>query len=353
MNNDKCINNEHLSKSYRVPLNTGDTIPIIGFGTWSLKGDDAYRTTITAIEAGYRHFDTAYSYDNEIPIGDAIRKLISEEKIKRSELFITSKLWNTCFRPDLVRNAIHQTLNNLQMNYIDLYLIHTPCAFRELTGYIYPRNNDKTLQFSDVDYIPTWYEMKKIYYEGLARNVGVSNFNIDQMERVIKTGFIPAVLQIECHPFFTQHELRRYCQNHGIHVTAHSPLGTPNRLIGFSGLPKLLDNEIINDIAASYGKTAAQIVVRYQIQKGNSAIPKSMRDDRIRSNIEVFDFLLNENEMWLLDNLGYTRRCCPLLELVHSFFILSLNTINIIQLKNHHFSSIFTSLIFFVQVHGP
>lgn len=317
---------ENQSQSYSLPLNTGETIPVIGLGTWPIKGIDAYRAVKTAIEAGYRHIDTAFAYENEIPIGQAIKDLIRDEKIKRNEIFVTSKLWNTFHRPDLVRSAFEQTLNNLQMNYIDLYLIHTPCAFREDTNEIYPRNHDKTIQFSDVDFVETWLELKKIYYEGLTRSIGVSNFNIAQMKRIINTGLMPSVLQIECHPFLVQCELLNFCQSNGIHVTAHSPLGTPNRLIGFNGLPKLLDNKVINDIAAVYGKTAAQIVIRYHIQKGNSVIPKSSKSERICSNINVFDFVLSDADMFALDNIGYSRRCCPLMESVITiiFMILSI-----------------------------
>lgn len=304
-----------LTKSTRFPLNTGYTIPIIGLGTYQLKDNEAMQAVDAALNAGYRHFDTAYAYENEMAIGQAIAQQIRLGKITRHDVFITSKLWNTFHRPDLVRRAFYKTLHNLQMNYVDLYLIHTPCSFRENTGEMYPRNADQTIQFSDVNFIDTWMEMKKIYDEGFARNVGVSNFNIKQMEQIVGTGFIPAVLQIECNPFCVQPDLLHYCQLHGIHVTSHSPLGTPNRLIGFSGLPKLLNNKIINEIAQSYGKTPAQIVIRYQVQKGNSVIPKSARPERIRDNVDVFDFYLTANDMRSLDNLDVNVRCCPLLEL--------------------------------------
>lgn len=305
-----------LTKDASIPLNTGYTIPIIGLGTYQLKDNEVTGVIEAGLAAGYRHFDTAYAYQNEKAIGKSIAQQIRLGKITRHDVFITSKLWNTFQRPDLVRHAFYKTLHNLQMNYIDLYLIHTPCSFREDTNEIYPRNEDKTIQFSDVNFIDTWMEMKEIYDEGFARNVGVSNFNIKQMEQIVQTGFIPAVLQIECNPFCVQPDLLHYCQSHGIHVTSHSPLGTPTRLIEFSGLPILLNNKIINEIAQSYGKTPAQIAIRYQIQKGNSVIPKSSKSDRIRENIEVFDFYLTANDMKSLDTLDVNIRCCPLLELV-------------------------------------
>jgi aldehyde reductase len=314
LNETHCGNASHLSKDTRIRLNTGHTIPIIGLGTYTLKDGEAMQAVDAALDAGYRHFDTAYAYENEIPIGQVIARRIQSGKITRHDLFITSKLWNTFHRPNLVRRAFYKTLHNLQMNYIDLYLIHTPCSFRENTGEIYPRNDDRTIQFSDVNLIDTWMELKRIYDEGFAKNVGVSNFNIKQMKEIVQTGFIPAVLQIECNPFCVQPDLLNYCRSYGIHVTSHSPLGTPTRLIGFSGLPILLNNKIINEIAQSYVKTPAQIVIRYQMQKGNSVIPKSSRPERIRANIDVFDFFLTEHDMRSLDNLDVSVRCCPLLD---------------------------------------
>lgn len=296
-------------------LNTGDQIPIIGLGTWSSKGDELYEAIRVAVEAGYRHFDTAFAYQNETDIGRAIKDLISEGKITRREIFITTKLWNTCHRRDLVREALFNSLRRLQMNYIDLYLIHTPCAFAETNDHVvFPRDESKNIIYADVDYIDAWNEMVKLSNEGLVKNIGVSNFNVEQLNRIIRTGFLPAVLQIECHPFLTQTDLLHFCRRRGIHVTSHCPLGSPNRVIGFNGLPKLLDNKTIYEIAKLYGKTPAQILIRYQIEKGNSVIPKSVREDRIQLNIMVFDFCIKPDDMDMLDALNCDLRYCALLE---------------------------------------
>lgn len=306
------------SKIPCIRLNTGDTIPIVGFGTVGMKGEDVQKPIEWCIDAGYHHIDTAHAYENEMEIGTVLRRLMDEGKTTRRGLFITSKLWNTFHRPDLVRPAFDQTLRHLQLDYIDLYLIHTPCAFAEETDELFPRNGDKTIRFSSVDYVDTWLEMKKLYDDGLARNIGVANFNIEQLQRIIATGFVPAVLQIECNPFCVQTDLLQFCAAHGIRVTAHSPLGQPSRLIGFNGVPKLLFNKTVQDAADAHGKTAGQILIRYQIQKGHSVLPTSMRELHIRSNIDVFDFDLTADEMHALGHLEVKMRSFLFMEYVYS-----------------------------------
>lgn len=229
------IPNEH----HRVRLNTGDGMPTIGWGTYMINSDEIGSCIDYAIEAGYRHIDTAFAYDNEMAIGAGLQRLKKLGKVTRRELFITSKLWNTFHRPELVRPAFMQSLKYLQLDYLDLYLMHTPCAFAldvEHPGDMYPRHRDQTIRFDNTsDYVNTWLEMKKLFDDGLVRNIGVANLNIDQLKRIIATGTVPAVLQIECNPFCVQNDLWQFCAAHGIHVSAHSPLGAPSRLIGFDG----------------------------------------------------------------------------------------------------------------------
>lgn len=297
-----------------MQLNSGEKIPVIGLGTSNAKGEQIYESIKTAIDVGYRHIDTAFVYENELEIGKTLGHLFKKGHCTRNELFITTKLWGTFYRSDLVRSACLQSLNNLQLDYIDLYLMHTPCALKEDTNELRPRDNNHNVVYSDVNFIDTWLEMKKLRDEKLVKSIGVSNFNIEQLEQLVGTGIIPAVLQIECHPFLTQTKLLAFCNAHGIHVTAHSPLGSSNRLIGFAGEPKLLADEQINRIAQINGKTAAQIVIRYQIQNGNSVIPKSVHKHRIIENFNVFDFELNSDDMKTLDKLNFGRRFCALIE---------------------------------------
>lgn len=316
-----------------VELNTGEKMPLIAFGTHQLSVDEIQEPLEAAIAAGYRHIDTASINDNEMEIGATLRRLRNMQRITRRELFITAKLWNTFHRADLVRPAFMQSLKYLQLDYIDLYLIHTPCAFaNDATGNSrsnsmcgdtvpYPRYRDKTIRFDHTaDYVDTWLEIKKLYDDGLARNVGVANFNIEQLQRIITmTGFVPAVLQIECNPFCVQTDLSRFCASHGIHVMAHSPMGTPSRLVAFDGIPLLLDHEMVHSVAAKYGKTVAQILIRYQLEMGHSVVVKSQQEDHIRSNIDVFDFQLDADDMRSLNNIDINVRCNPFLELVYSY----------------------------------
>lgn len=310
------IPNEH----HRVRLNTGDGMPTIGWGTYMINSDEIGSCIDYAIEAGYRHIDTAFAYDNEMAIGAGLQRLKKLGKVTRRELFITSKLWNTFHRPELVRPAFMQSLKYLQLDYLDLYLMHTPCAFAldvEHPGDMYPRHRDQTIRFDNTsDYVNTWLEMKKLFDDGLVRNIGVANLNIDQLKRIIATGTVPAVLQIECNPFCVQNDLWQFCAAHDIHVSAHSPLGAPSRLIGFDGVPKLLDNCVVHEIAATHCKSPAQILIRYQMQLGHGVVCKSVRPEHIRSNIDVFDFCLTAGDMQRLNSLDVNVRCCPYLESV-------------------------------------
>lgn len=292
-------------------LNTGDKIPAIGLGTWTARGENVCNAIKAAIDSGYRHIDTAYMYQNEIEIGLTIKSLIESKQIKRRELFISSKLWNTFHRSDLVRAGFFKSLNNLNLNYLDLYLVHTPCA----NDSCILNDSSNPIQRQEASYIAVWRELINLFYEGFIRNIGVANFNEAQLEDLInKTGFIPAVLQVECHPFLSQVDLRNLCHKYGIHITAHSPLGSPGRLNMFTGEPNLFQNKTIRKVAKIYKKTIAQILLRYQLQLSNSAIPKSIQKTRIAENFDVFDFTLVPEHMDMLNKLNYERRFCPLLE---------------------------------------
>lgn len=229
-------------------------------------------------------------------------------------MFISSKLWNTCHRPDLVRNAAVASINNLQLDYLDLYLIHWPMAFKEDPVNLYPTHDNHDPIESDVSFVDTWKAMEELVAEGLVRSIGVSNFSVKQMDRLLKFALrMPAVLQIECHPYLTQCELSAYCKRHNIHVTAYSPLGSPNRPYSLTGEPNLFANKSIISLAKRLRQTQAQIMIRYQIQLGRSVIPKSITSSRIVGNIKVFDFNLSPDDMTMLNGLNYNRRFVPML----------------------------------------
>lgn len=187
-------------------------------------------------------------------------------------------------------------------------------AFQEDPNNLYPRHDNNDLIESDVDFVDTWKSMECLLDEGLVRSIGVSNFNCEQLERLLKYATrIPAVLQIECHPFLTQIELSEYCKKHNIHLTAYSPLGSPNRPYVLTGEPNLFANKAIIGLARRLNRTQAQIMIRYQIQRGHSTVPKSITTSRIISNIDIFNFNLSPDDMAILDGLNYNRRFVPML----------------------------------------
>ena len=267
----------------RITLSDGTTIPQLGFGTLRVQPDreqSAANAEITAqvvglaLEAGYRHLDTAQNYGNEQGVG----KGIAGSGLPREELYVTSKLGDGNHRPDDVRRSFDQTLENLGLDYLDLFLIHWPLP----TEY-------------DGDYVSTWKAMTELVAEGRLRSAGVSNFQPAHLERIIaETGITPTVNQFELHPYFTNDAARAASAEHGIAIEAHSPLG-------HDGKP--LEDATIARIAANREKTTAQIILRWHIQHGHVIIPKSARPERMAQNLAVFDFELTTEEIASIDAL--------------------------------------------------
>nr|CAH7735952.1 unnamed protein product [Callosobruchus chinensis] len=256
-----------------------------------------------AIDVGYRHFDCARFYENEAEIGEAIREKIKEGVVKREDVFVTSKLWCTNMRPDLVEPTLRKTLADLGLDYLDLYLIHWPCAFKEGDN-LMPEdpNNEGKVLFSDVDYVDTWKAMENVYNKGLVKTIGISNFNKKQVTRLLENAkVVPAVNQIECHPYLNQKKLTEFCKSKGIHITPDRPWAKPTD-------PVLTEEPIIKGIAGKHGKTPAQVIFRYIIQLGVVPIPKSTNKSRLAENINVFDFELTSDEMAKMDTLDYNGR---------------------------------------------
>lgn len=292
-------------------LNNGLYIPLLGLGTWQSKPGEVERAVELALNSGYRHLDCAALYANETEVGKGIKAA----GIKREDIFITSKLWNTKHHPDDVENACKKTLEDLGLQYLDLYLIHWPHALQRGDD-PFPRT-EAGLPIYDESIHPTdtWLAMEKLVEKDLVKSIGVSNFNSEQIEDILKRGKIkPVTNQVECHPYLNQEPLINFCKERDITVTAYSPLGSPNRPWAKPDDPKLLDDPKLKEIATQHKKTPAQIVLRWQVQRGIITIPKSVTPARIEENGAIFDFRLSDAEMKHINGFDCNGRMVPPLQ---------------------------------------
>jgi len=264
-----------------IVLHNGQVIPQLGFGVFLVEPPDTVAAVSTALQAGYRHIDTAEMYGNEKEVGEAIRR----SDLDRSQVFVTSKLSNDAHLPDDARRAFDESLKALGFDYLDLFLIHWPLPTRY-----------------GGDYVSTWRALEEFYRDGRVRSIGVSNFQVHHLRRLHQESeIIPAVNQIEVNPYLTQDELRGFCAEHQIAVEAWSPLGRGN----------VLGDPEIAAIARRAAKTPAQVVLRWHLQRGDIVFPKSVTPDRIRENIDLFDFGLANGEVETISALNRNERTGP------------------------------------------
>jgi len=253
--------------------------------------------------------DGAWAYQNETEVGEGVRAKIADGTVKREDLFITSKLWNTFHSKELVVPALKETLERLGLDYIDLYVIHWPNGFKEGTGEWLPADADGKTLYSEVDYVDTWSGMEECVKLGLTKSIGLSNFNSKQVERVLAVANIkPTNNQCECHPYLNQKKLIKFCKSHDITFTAYSPLGAPQRPWAKDDDVRLLDDPKLKEVADKHKKSPAQVLIRYQIQQGAIVIPKSVTPSRIEENFNIFDFELSDEDMSYIDSFDCNGR---------------------------------------------
>lgn len=275
-----------------------DKIPAIGLGTWKATGDEVKKAVKEAILAGYRHIDTAAVYRNEEAIGDALAEIFAESKISRKDIFITSKLWNNAHGKGQVRPALLDSLKKLRLDYLDLYLIHWPVAFRN--GVNSPKTPDDYLTPEEAPIQDTWKQMELAKNEGLVRHIGVSNFSETKLRNLVsKATQKPEMNQVELHPLLQQNELLAYCKSEGIHITAYSPLGSGDRSSAMksSEEPNMMDIEILKEMARKKNASVAQVLIAWHIHRGCAAIPKSTTKEHIISNLKAADLELTAIDM--------------------------------------------------------
>lgn len=286
-------------------------MPVLGYGTWQSKDSELEKAVDLALEAGYRHIDTAYVYENEKVIGNVIHQWISSGKLKREDLFLVTKLPASGNRPEGVAKFLKRSLENLQVTYIDLYLIHLPVAFKDIEGELFPMTSEGEIDIDvTTNHVAIWKEMELQVDAGLVKAIGISNFNQTQIQRIIDHSRIkPVNLQIELHAYFQQKDMINFCKANNISVTCYSPLGAPGlgKFMAAFGthmeMPDILNNPLVGKIAAKWNKSGAQVLLRHCIQKGLIAIPKSVTASRIKENINIFDFKLDDHDMDVLNNL--------------------------------------------------
>ena len=278
-------------------LNTGAQIPAVGFGTWQAAPGEVRQAVSTALKAGYRHIDCAAIYRNEREVGLGIK----ESGVARKDIFITTKLWNTKHEPQDVEAALDQSLADLCLDYVDLFLMHWPVAFAPGSKF-FPLDDHGIFRLSDTPFAATWAAMEKLLSTGKTRAIGVSNFNARQLDELLAVATItPAVNQIEAHPYLQQRQLFEFCQNKGMVVQAYSPLGNNQ-----TGEPKTVDDPEVHLVGKELGMDPGQVLVSWGVQRGQVVLPKSVTEKRIIGNFQ--DQLLPDTAMERLNKLERHKR---------------------------------------------
>src|SRR6056297_964660 len=308
--NERRTSTRKLSIMKKLEFRNGDTVDAIGLGTWKSDPGEVGHAVEAALEAGYRHIDCAAIYRNEAEVGEALQRVFARGDIKRDDVHVTSKLWNNAHLKGDVEPALKKTLSDLKLEYLDLYLIHWPVAFRPgLEGFPESESDFLTPDQAPID--ETWAAMLDVRDKGLTRHVGVSNFSTRKLDELAASSDErPEMNQVELHPYLQQKELLAYCRENGILVTAYSPLGSSDRPeeMKDEDEPSLLENDVIGSIAEKHGASPAQVLIAWAVSRDTIVIPKSTNPDHIRKNLESANIELDGQDMQRIRDLDQHYR---------------------------------------------
>ncbi|KAM9672925.1 aldo-keto reductase family 1 member C15-like isoform 2-T2 [Trichechus inunguis] len=303
---------------HSVRLNDGHFMPVLGFGTYApeeIPKSKAGEATKVAIDVGFRHIDAAYFYQNEEEVGKAIREKIADGTVKREDIFYTTKLWATFLRPEFVQPALERSLKKLQLDYVDLFIIHLPLSMKPGEELL-PMDANGKIIVDTVDIRDTWDALEKCKDAGLTKSIGVSNFNHKQLDMILnKPGlkYKPVCNQVECHPYLNQSKLLEFCKSKDIVLVAYSALASHRDPKWIDkDIPYVLEEPILKDIAKKHNRTPGQVALCYQLQRGVVVLAKSFNEKRIKENFQVFDFQLTPEDMKAIDSLNRNFRYATL-----------------------------------------